>query len=128
MLKRHLFSIILLLFSFTNLIAQEKEVNPPFNIKTISFVDNGLNAIPIFELGETFQLQFDDLNGSEDSYYYKITHCDYDWKQSQLSENEYLNGFDDQPINDYSNSLNALQIYSHYRVVFPNKLTQFKVS
>ena len=55
-------------------------------------------------------------------------HCDYDWKQSQLSINEYLTGFDNQRIQDYTNSLNALQIYSHYRIPFPNKLTQLKVS
>ena len=127
MLKRYLFvSFFLLITTLT--IAQEKEVNPPYNIKTISFVQNGQNAIPVFQLGDTFQLQFDDLHASEDNYYYKITHCDYDWKQSQLSPNEYLVGFDDQRIQDYVNSLNALQIYSHYRVTLPNRLTQLKVS
>lgn len=127
MLKKYLFSALFLL-SITNVIAQEKEVNPPFHIRTISFVQNGQNAIPIFQLGDTFQLQFDDLHASEDNYYYKITHCDYDWKQSQLSPNEYLVGFDDQRIQDYLNSLNALQVYSHYRVTLPNRLTQLKVS
>ena len=121
-----LFSALLL--SILNSIAQEKEVNPPYHIKTISFVQNAQNAIPLFQLGDSFQLQFDDLHGSEDNYYYKITHCDYDWKKSQLSINEYLTGFDNQRIQDYTNSLNALQIYSHYRISFPNKLTQLKVS
>jgi hypothetical protein len=127
MLKKYLFSALFLL-SITTVIAQEKEVNPPFHIRTISFVQNGQNTIPIFQLGDTFQLQFDDLHGSEENYYYKITHCDYDWKQSQLSTNEYLGGFDDQRIQDYTNSLNALQIYSHYKVTLPNRLTQLKVS
>lgn len=127
MLKKYLIIIVFLL-SLTNAFAQEKEVNPPYYIKTISFVQNGQNAVPLFLLGDTFQLQFDDLHGSEDNYYYKITHCDYDWKPSQLSRNEYLGGFDDQRIQDYTNSFNALQIYSHYRVSFPNRLTQLKVS
>jgi hypothetical protein len=127
MLKKYQFVAFFLLIT-TLTIAQEKEVNPPYNIKTISFVQNGQNAIPIFQLGDSFQLQFDDLHASEDNYYYKITHCDYDWKQSQLSPNEYLVGFDDQRIQDYVNSLNALQIYSHYRVTLPNRLTQLKVS
>jgi hypothetical protein len=103
-------------------------VNPPFYIKTISFVQNGQNATPIFMLGDSFQLQFDDLHASEENYYYRITHCDYDWKQSQLSINEYLTGFNDQRIQDYTNSFNTLQIYSHYRIAFPNKFTQLKVS
>jgi hypothetical protein len=116
------------LFLATTLHAQEKEVQPPFSIKTVSFVQNGQNAVPLFLLGDSFQLQFDDLHGSEDNYYYKITHCDYNWKQSQLSVNEYLNGFNDQRIQEYTNSFNALQIYSHYKLTFPNKLTQLKVS
>ena len=125
---KKIISIVVIVFSILNGIAQEKEVNAPYFIKTISFVQNGQNAIPVFLLGDTFQLQFDDLHGSEDNYYYRITHCDYDWKQSQLSVNEYLGGFNDQRIQDYSNSFNALQIYSHYRIAFPNKLTQLRVS
>jgi hypothetical protein len=116
------------ILSVFNSLAQEKEINPPFHIKTISFVQNRQNTVPLFKLGDSFQLQFDDLHGSEDNYYYKITHCDYDWKKSQLSINEYLTGFDNQRIQDYTNSINALQIYSHYRISFPNKLTQLKVS
>lgn len=127
MLKKYL-SIALFLFSISIAFSQEKEINPPFHIKTISFVQSGQNAIPIFRLGDSFQLQFDDLHGTEDNYYYTIKHCDYDWKPSQLSKNEYLGGFDDQLIIDYVNSFNSLQLYSHYRVSFPNKQTQLKVS
>lgn len=119
-----LLTVLVTAFSF----AQEKEVNPPYYIKTVTFVQNGQNTVPIFQLGDEFQFQFDDLQGSENNYYYHITHCDYDWTQSQLSINEYLNGFNDQRIIDYMNSLNCLQIYSHYRVNFPNKFTQLKVS
>jgi hypothetical protein len=110
-------------------IAQEKETVPPYNIKTVSFVHNGQNVIPIFRLGDGFQFQFDDLYGDEANYYYTITHCDYDWKKSQLSINEYLNGLDNQRIIDYENSFNTLQLYSHYRLRFPNQFTRgFKVS
>ncbi len=119
-----LLTVLVTAFSF----AQEKEVNPPYYIKTVTFVQNGQNTVPIFQLGDEFQFQFDDLQGSENNYYYHITHCDYDWTQSQLSINEYINGFNDQRIIDYMNSLNCLQIYSHYRVNFPNKFTQLKVS
>lgn len=124
--------IILFLFLIGGLkfgIAQEKETVPPYNIKTVSFVHNGQNVIPIFRLGDGFQFQFDDLYGDEANYYYTITHCDYDWKKSQLSINEYLNGLDNQRIIDYENSFNTLQLYSHYRLKFPNQFTRgFKVS
>lgn len=121
--------LLVFIFSFFKLFSQvEKEVAPPYNIKTVTFVQNNQNAIPIFKLGESFELQFDDLYGNEANYYYTITHCNYDWTPSQLSINEYLNGFDNQRIQTYTNSLNALQIYSHYSLAFPNRNTSFRVS
>ncbi|MFN3756172.1 MAG: DUF5103 domain-containing protein [Flavobacterium sp.] len=124
--------IILSLFIIGGLafgLAQEKEIIPPYNIKTAAFVHNGQNVIPIFRLGDGFQFEFDDLYGDEANYYYTITHYDYDWKKSQLSINEYLNGLDNQRIIDYENSFNTLQLYSHYRLRFPNQFTRgFKVS
>ena len=125
---KNLFATNLLLISFFSFSQVEKEIVPPYNIKTVSFTQNGQNSIPIFLLGDSFQLQFDDLFGNEANYYYTITHCDYNWEPSQLAKAEYLNGFDDQRIQDYTNSFNSLQLYSHYRVSFPNRLTQFRVS
>lgn len=117
------------LFTITATFAQvEKEIAPPYNIKTVSFVQNGQNAIPMFRLGDSFQFMFDDLYGNEANYFYTLTHCDYDWKPSQLAKAEYINGFDDQRIQDYTNSLTTLQLYSHYRLSFPNRFTQFRVS
>ena len=128
-MKNSIFTYLLLLFVTTTATAQpEKEIAPPFHIKTITFVQNKQNMVPVFQLGDSFQLQFDDLHGNEANYYYQIVHCDYDWKQSQLSVNEYLRGFDNQRIIDYTNSYNALQLYSHYRIQFPNRNTQLIVS
>lgn len=124
-------SILSLLFFFSSIVSfaqVEKEITPPYNIKTVTFVQNDQNTIPIFRLGDSFEFQFDDLYGTEANYFYTITHCDYDWKPSQLVKNEYLNGFDDQRIQDYSNSLTTLQLYSHYKLPFPNRFTQFRVS
>ena len=128
MFKKIFFTLSLFLIPILVLSQIEKEVPPPYNIKTISFVQNDQNAIPLFQLDDGFQLQFDDLYGNEANYYYTITHCDYDWKPSQLAKTEYLNGFDDQRIQDYTNSFNSLQVYSHYRLSFPNRFTQFRVS
>ena len=126
---KSLYSTCLIIFAYVLSHAQvEKEVVPPYNIKTVSFTQNGQNIIPLFQLGDSFALEFDDLFGNEANYYYQIVHCDYDWKQSQLSINEYLQGFDNQRIQDYTNSYNTLQVFSHYRIAFPNKNTRLLVS
>jgi hypothetical protein len=81
------------------------------------------------KLGEGFQLQFDDLFGNEANYYYEIIHCDYNWNPTAIPKNEYLEGFDNQRIQEYTNSFNALQIYSHYKLPIPNQFTlQLKIS
>jgi hypothetical protein len=128
MLKFYWLNIALILISLVTFAQVEKEIDPPFNIKTITFVQNNQNAIPLFSLNDSFEIQFDDLYGNEANYYYEIVHCNYDWQHSDLSKNEYLQGFDGIRIQDYSNSLNTLQLYSHYRIGFPNKNTRLLVS
>ncbi len=118
----------LILISFVTFAQVEKEIDPPFNIKTITFVQNNQNSIALFGLNDPFEIQFDDLYGNEANYYYEIVHCNYDWKHSDLTKNEYLQGFDGIRIQEYTNSLNTLQLYSHYRIGFPNKNTRLLVS
>ena len=125
---RYLFQTMVL-FCFTLATAQvENEIVPPYNIKTVSFVQNNQNVVPIFQLGDAFRLQFDDLYGNDASYFYEIVHCDYNWNPSDIQKRDYLQGFDNQRIQESSSSFNCLQIYTHYRLPFPNSTTQLKIS
>ncbi len=125
---RYLFQTMVL-FCFTLSTAQvENEIVPPYNIKTVSFVQNKQNVVPIFQLGDAFELQFDDLYGNDASYFYEIVHCDYNWNPSDIQKRDYLQGFDNQRIQESSSSFNCLQIYTHYRLPFPNSTTQLKIS
>lgn len=120
MIKRLFF--LLVIFSFGNRSQSQtvSEVAMPYNIKTATFTQGTSNVFPFFRLGDSFEFSFDDLFGNEENYYFTITHCNYNWTKSDLTRNEYIDGMDNQRIQDYENSFNTLQIYSHYRLKFPN--------
>ena len=123
------FRIIAFLFIATSAVAQtQTEVIPPYNIKTVSFIQSNENVIPIFKLGDGFQFQFDDLFGNEANYYFEIVHCDYNWNPTDIPKAEYIKGFDGQRIQEYENSINTLQIYSHYKLPIPNQFMQLRLS
>jgi len=111
---------IILWFPFLVLGQVMEEKNPPPHLKTIIFKGPTDDQFPIITLNEEITLTFDDLSASEQDYYYKIVHCNYDWTPSQLLKSQYLNGADNQRIIDYGNSLTTLQPYSNYRLTLPN--------
>jgi len=123
-MPKFLYTSFIFLFIFTLAKAQEKEIDPPYNIKTVSFIQNGSNVPPIFELGSGFTFQFDDLFGNEANYYFEIIHCDYNWIPTAIPKTDYVVGMDNQRITDFSNSFNTLQVYTYYRLTFPNQFTQ----
>lgn len=104
------------------------EVDPPENIKSIIFRGPTEDQFPIVQLGEPIRLEFDDLSASEQDYYYRLVHCDYDWQPSQLLKSQYLKGVDNQRIINYENSYTTLQPYSNYQLTIPNNQVSLRVS
>lgn len=126
---RFFFKQIILLFFLQNLAAQvQEEISEPENIKSIVFKGPTEDQFPIIQLGEPMYLEFDDLLGNEQDYYYKIIHCDYDWTPSDLLKSQYLSGVDNQRIINYENSYTTLETYSNYQLTIPNENVKLKVS
>jgi hypothetical protein len=121
--------IVFLLLLPTLIFAQvQEEINPPDHIRSIIFEGPTGDQFPVVQLNEPIYLEFDDMTASEQDYYYKIIHCDYDWTPSQLLKSQYLTGVDNQRIIDYENSYTTLQPYSNYRLTIPNNAVRLKVS
>lgn len=128
MIRRLVFAFVASLSNNAIVSQTVTETVAPYNIKTSTFIQNQANVLPFFRLGESFEFNFDDLYGNEENYYYEISHYNYNWTSSQLSKNEYIDGVDNQRIQDYENSFNTLQLYSHYRLNLPNKFTSITKS
>lgn len=127
-MSKHFIIISFLLVVFKG-VSQVHELDPPEEIKTITFKSNtNQSELPILELNERLYLEFDALNANEDDFYYVIEHFNYDWTKSRLMKSEYLQGLDNLRIVNYENSFNTYQIYSNYRLQIPNKQTRLKVS
>lgn len=98
-----------------NLICQENL------IKSIQLLDANNNEKLIFNDFEFITVIFDELNEKSRSFYYEIQHYDFKWELSNIRKSEFLDGFDDIRITNYTKSYNTLQPYIHYRFKIPNK-------
>jgi hypothetical protein len=76
---------------------------------------------------EVLKIKFDQLSHESHAYSYKILHCNADWKLSNLSSNEYLEGFTSANISDYQLSSATTFLYTHYRFELPNNDMKLKI-
>ena len=100
-------------------------------IKTALMFRQGFElSNPVIGLNEDQKLvmKFDELSSDVKDFYYTIIHCDADWKESYIPQSDYLDGFPENPVDDYAMSFNTTFSYVNYRIVLPNEHVRFKVS
>lgn len=87
-------------------------------------------APPVLTLGGDDRLVIGfDLMGEEREYLrYSITHCNADWSEGQLVDNEVFDGFNYADIEDYAFSRATTAHYIHYTITLPNKDFRFNIS
>ncbi|MCL2245936.1 MAG: DUF5103 domain-containing protein, partial [Lentimicrobiaceae bacterium] len=117
-------------FLIPNSFAQPPTELPPTNavyeegIHSIKITPQGVNfGQPVIQLlsGERLVLTFDDLLQKDRFLKYTLFHCSHDWQYSPLNQIEYLDGFLEDLINDYSFSFNTIVPYTKYKLVFPTQ-------
>ena len=100
-------------------------------INTLRAVSNGdWERAQIITLGsdETIEFSFDEMSHEYHRFTYHLTHCNAQWEPSNLIESEYMDGFNDQPIEEWENSLNTTFDYTHYTLTLPNNNITLKLS
>ncbi|MBX2871344.1 MAG: DUF5103 domain-containing protein [Saprospiraceae bacterium] len=93
------------------------------NIKSIKLnLANLPLSMPVINLNSRvpLMLSFDDLDGEVKNYIYTVQHCDINWEPSNLTDTEYLDGYMDDDIDQYSFSFKTNQAFVHYEVLLPN--------
>ena len=78
---------------------------------------------------DVLHVAFDELSHTYHRYVYRIERCESDWTPSEeLFESDWLEGFNDNTIDDYANSVNTTVAYTHYQFQIPNDRCRLKMS
>ena len=114
---------------FSNQVYETRAFSDRF--KTIRTDVEGRDLFPpIIELNsnEHITISFDEMTEEASYLQYSIVHCNADWRPSALSELEYLDGFNTNPIETFDYSIATFAHYVHYSLTLPNEDVQFKAS
>lgn len=101
------------------------------SVRTTRVLLNGQwGALPVMQLGgdDVLCFSFDEMSHVYHRYTYRVVHCNADWEPSDAMEIDYLDGFNDVVIDEWENSVNTNQLYTHYEFTVPNEELSLKLS
>lgn len=129
MLNRYLMLFLLLLPICA--LAQVQQVFDA-NVRTLTLtVDDDPTLPPYLPLGgrQHICIEWDEMSHDYKRYVYHIDHCDWDWQPTEgIFESDFMEGLNDQLIEDAEKSFNTTQIYTHYRLSVPNRQLRLRLS
>ena len=111
--------------------AQRNEIYNP-NVASLQVMaGSDWTNLPITQLGgNAIHIDFDELSHEYHRYTYKIEHCEADWSTStDIYESDYMTGYNDiLTIDNYEQSINTTQLYTHYSLTIPNENCKLTMS
>ena len=134
-MKCKLLTIILLAFTLnasTQTLTSYSDKNYRDDVQTVLLhpTDFDLDKPVVYldNMRERLHLQFDIFADDAPYLYYTFIHCNNRWQPTDLPKNDYINGFFQDEINDFTFSLNTFVDYVHYDLLFPQEDMMPKLS
>ena len=129
-MTRHLLTTLSLLLLPLTLTGASRTLSP--QIRSLQVVANqDWLSPPVIRLGsdDVIHVAFDELSHNFHRYVYRLEHCEEDWTPSEeIFESDWLEGFNDNIIDDYQNSVNTTVAYTHYTLQIPNERCRLTMS
>ena len=127
---RRIVLTIIIILSFAAVKAQFASSHTPVVRTPVMVVNDEWTAPAVIVLGsdDVVHFSFDEMSHVYHRYVCHVTHRNADGSMSELSEIDFLDGFNDFVIDSWENSHNTTQLYTHYTFDLPNDDLALKVS
>lgn len=129
-MKKLLFLLVFNIISAISFAQTNRILSPSIASLTVMAGDDW-QGMPVTTLGgQPINIAFDELSHDYHRYIYKVEHCEADWTVSEeLFESDYIEGFyDENTIDNYEESVDAYQLYTHYSLSIPNEKIRLTMS
>jgi hypothetical protein len=86
------------------------------------FMAGNQQQYPVLRLNSSdkMELHFDDLDGDVKNYYCALVLCNEDWTPAEVSDMDYIKGFSQVRVDNYTLSSIALTRYTHFQAILPD--------